>query len=43
MDWTDSIPKGALKAGHNGRENLYIGRAMHNSALTPGKDSSHSA
>lgn len=38
--WVDyrenSIPRGALKGGRIGDEVIYIGRAMHNSALTPG-------
>lgn len=39
--WVDfsaanSIPAGALKAGHFRGEPLYIGRALHEDALTPG-------
>lgn len=36
------IPEGALKAGRLGGEVLYIGRAMHNRALTPGESDNHS-
>lgn len=51
LDWQDSdqipywikyqgvIPKTALKGGFEGGEVLYIGRAMHNGAITPGVNS----
>lgn len=42
VDWTDNIPEGALKAGHAGNESLYIGRAMHCRAMTPGNQDSRS-
>lgn len=31
------IPKSAIKAGNEGNQTLYIGRAEHNGSLTPGK------
>lgn len=34
----NSIPAGALKGGRIGDETIYIGRAMHSGALTPGKN-----
>lgn len=32
----NGIPEGALKGGYNGKETLFIGRAKHMRALTPG-------
>lgn len=32
----NGIPSGALRGGKFGNESLFIGRAMHNRALTPG-------
>lgn len=36
VEFPNTIPEKALKAGKIGDEILYIGRALHNQALTPG-------